>query len=215
MGSLWRVSSAVGDNSLEMMLFYSIWVSYDIYLKVTVFRLWSSWSGLCVLICGRAYRGLRVVFWSLMGIGHIQFVLLNGSFCESSPNVLIFPSVSCHNDDRTQPSFVLLGWHMLHFAPPSHDLSLSIPFSFFIPSFSLILYDLHLCVVFWIYCTCYVVFSGQTGSYPPHCHVCLYICANLISVTLTLMCIINSVCVYTLPVPLIYCIVCGSCVHIW
>lgn len=99
---------------------------------------------------------------------------------------------------------------------PSFSWSLSFhPFLFFIPSFPLILYDLHLCLVFWIYCTCYVVFSGQTGSYPPHCHVCLYICANLISITLTLMCIINSVWVYTLPVPLIYCIVCGSCVHIW
>lgn len=52
MRSLWRVTSAVGDNSLEMMLFYSICVSYDIHLKVAVFQLCFSrkWSVL-ILVC--------------------------------------------------------------------------------------------------------------------------------------------------------------------
>ncbi len=60
---------------------------------------------------------------------------------------------------------------------PSFSWSRSFhPFLFFIPSFSLILYDLLLCLVLWIYCTCYVVFSGRTGSYPPHCHV--YLCKH-------------------------------------
>lgn len=104
----------------------------------------------------------------------------------------------------TQLSFVLLGWHMLHFAPPFHDLPLSIPYSFPFPYSSAQFFgDLHLSLVFWIYILTAIIY------------LCLYICANLILVTLTLMCVINSACVYTLPLPLMYCIVCGSHVHIW
>lgn len=188
------------------MIYIWKWLSFDCGPAEVVCVCWSvDWKSL---------SWLEGCFWSLRGIGHIQFVLLNGSFCESSPNVLIFPSVSCHNDDWMQPSFVLLGWHMLHFAPPYHDLALFIPFSFLF-LISLLFFMIYFAALLWIYCTCYVVFSGRTGSYPPHCHVYLYICATIIPVSLTLMCIINSVCVSTLPVPLIYCIVCGSCVHIW
>jgi len=141
-------------------------------------------------------------FYSLRRIGHIQFVLLNGSFCESTPNLLIFPSVSCHNDDRMQRSFVLLGWHMLNFAPPACYLSLSPSISFCLSCSSApLVCDLDLSSG--LFCP---VWQNHIHLSAIISHVCLYICENLISITLTLMMIM---------LPLICCIVCGSHVHIW
>lgn len=117
---------------------------------------------------------------------------------------------------------------MLHFAPLSFFLSFHF-FLFFIHSF---LFFSTVFFFFWVIYTMLSVLGLQTGLFSVvgqgHIHLiaiishmCLYICANPISITLTLMCITNSVCAYTLTVPLI-CVLCvaamctsGSCSSWW
>lgn len=77
-------------------------------------------------------------------------MLLNGSFCESTQNLLIFLSVSCHNDDRMQRSFVLYGVTHAAFRPSFSLFLLFSPFlllSYFLFSCSVLQYYIY------IYCS--------------------------------------------------------------
>lgn len=149
---------------IRIILFYCFIVYMEYIIFFGIFDC-SPAVMFCVFVCVDLWKSRswpEGCFWSLRGIGHIQFVLLNGSFCESTPNLLIFLSVSCHNDDRMQRSFVLLGWHMLNFAPPACYRSLSLSVHFSLSFFST--FGLYFAFKYW------VLFSGLAGSCPPHCH---------------------------------------------
>lgn len=124
----------------------------------------------CVCWLWKSLSWLEGCFWSLRGIGHIQFVLLNGSFCESFSKFIDFSQ--CLMSQWWPNTAFFCSFRMTHatFCPSfSWSLSFHPLFSFFIPSFSLILYDLHLCLVFWIYCTYYCMLFSLVGQ--DHIHL--------------------------------------------